>query len=93
MSDRKEVKCARCNCALQGPADPQPHDRLACPVCGEGDTVERVMAEVAEHLKEQMAQSFHNAIMGGARGSKYVKVTSDFVPKGGHRFVMDLDLH
>jgi hypothetical protein len=89
----KQFKCARCDCALEGPPNPQPHDRVACPTCGEGDTFENVMREAQVSMQEQLAQHFGKALIDGARGSKHVKVTYDFKPKGGHRFVVDLDLH
>jgi hypothetical protein len=93
MTDVKQIKCARCQCGLKGPADPQPHDRIACPECGEGDTVERVMAEVGEYVQEQVAQSIHQSLTEGIGSSPNLKVTTDFRPKGGHRFIVDLDLH
>jgi phage FluMu protein Com len=91
VSDVKQIKCARCDCALQGPANAQAHDRVVCPECGEGDTLDRVLAEVGEYVKEQAAASLSQSISKGAKGSKFLKVTSNFKPKGGHRFVMDVD--
>ncbi len=92
MPDTQEVKCARCKCALQGPADPKPNDILTCPSCGEGDTLDRVLAEVGKYVEEQVAKSLHNTIAKATRGSDVFKVTSNFRPKGGHRFVVDLDI-
>lgn len=92
MSERKEVKCARCKCGLEGPLDPQPHDRIACPRCGEGDTVERVMAEVGEYMQEQAAHALHKAVTHGFGSSEFFKVKTKLPPKGKHRFVIDMNL-
>jgi DNA-directed RNA polymerase subunit RPC12/RpoP len=92
MSDTKQIKCARCQRGLEGPAHPQPHDRIACPECGEGDTFECVMAEVGEYMKEKAAMALNKGLRKSTKGSRFLKLTSNFKPKGGHRFVVDVDL-
>lgn len=47
-----QVLCGRCRVPLEGPAEPTPDDRYACPVCGEGDRFEVVMSEVTQSVAE-----------------------------------------
>ncbi len=92
MTEQKQVLCASCKCALQGPANPQLSDMLVCPICGNGDTVDVVNAEVGNYIQEQMSQAIHKAFTNGIGTTRSFKVTSDFQPKGGHRFIVDLAL-
>jgi len=85
------VKCARCKCVLETLPDAKPEPRAACPQCGEGDTLENVRREVGEYIQEHISKTIHGALVDGVRGSKNLKVTSDFHPKGGHRFIVDLE--
>jgi hypothetical protein len=92
MTATKQVKCARCKVALEGPANPKPQDRFECPRCGVGDTYKRVMADVAAHAKEQMADATTRAFETAFRNSKNVKLTKGPRPHKAHRFIVDLDL-
>lgn len=86
------VKCGSCKCDLEHFPDAKPDPRAACPRCGEGDTLDNIHRIVAEFVEERLAQSIHAAVVDGVRGSKALKVTSNFRPKRNHRFVVDLDL-
>lgn len=92
MSEEKTVKCAKCDCALKGPTNPQPNDRMECPRCGDGDTVERVMSEVKEYVKDQMATALVEGMRRATRGSKFLKVSSKSSAHRDYRFVVDIDL-
>ena len=89
----QSVKCGRCECTLEFVPDAQPEPRAACPQCGESDTLENIKREVGEYIKEQTAQALIKDIADGVRGSKYLKFKSNFRPNGGHRFIVDPDLH
>ena len=71
----QEVKCAKCNVALKGPADPTPQDRFECPRCGIGDSLQRVMAEISEYATEQVASALGRTLGATFRDSKNVKLT------------------
>ena len=90
--DTYEVKCAKCHVPVEGPTDPQPQDRMTCPNCGESDTVENINREVQEYITEQVALSLEATMREVARTSEVLKVTSHYIPKGNHRFVVDLNL-
>ena len=65
----QEVKCAKCNVALKGPADPTPQDRFECPRCGIGDSLDRVMAEVGEYATEQVEGALGRTLEAALRDS------------------------
>ena len=88
-----DIKCAKCNVALQGPTDPEPDSRIACPSCREGDTFEQVMREIHEHATEQVGDSLGRSFEKTFSGNKNITVTKHAVPKKLHRFIVDLDLH
>lgn len=52
MTQTSQVLCGYCRVPLKGPPEPNPDDRYACPICGEGDRFEVVMNEVAEYVAE-----------------------------------------
>lgn len=88
-----DIKCAKCNVALQSPTDPKPDSRIACPTCGEGDTYDQVMREVSEHVTEQAGDFLTGKISADLRRNKNIKITKHAVPKKPHRFIVNLDLH
>lgn len=51
-----KVLCARCHVPLEGPAEPNPEDRMSCPRCGEGDRCEAVIGEVNEYIQVMASQ-------------------------------------
>jgi hypothetical protein len=85
------VKCAKCDLALQGPADPQSHDVLSCPRSGEGDTLENVTREVGEYIAEKAAAALDATMTQATRGSDFIKITSRYRPPKSHRFVVDFE--
>lgn len=86
------VKRAKCKCALVKEPDAKPEPRAACPNCGVGDTMAAIRKEVGEYVKEQAAISLSKSVSDVSRGSKYLKFTPTFKPRGGHRFIVDLHL-
>ena len=91
-TDTKEVKCAKCNIALQGPDNPKPQDRFECPRCGVGDRFDRVMAEVGDYATEQVADATTRAFQSAFRNSKNVKLTTSPRSQKRYRFIVNLDL-
>ena len=87
-TEARKVKCAPCKCALHGPRNPKPDDRISCPRCGVGDTFDAVMREVGEYVKEQAAIALNGSVRDAARGSKYLGIATTVRPEGGHRFVI-----
>jgi hypothetical protein len=87
-----EIKCARCDVALKGPANPQGHDRIACPQCGTGDTFDRVMDEIKEQLAVAASDAFGRGLESAIRGSKNMKLTKTPRPEKTYRFVADFHL-
>ena len=87
-----EIKCARCNVALKGPANPKGHDCLACPSCGNGDTLDRVMEEIKEQLAVKAAEAFGRGLEAAFRNSKNMKLTKTPRPQKSYRFVADFHL-
>ena len=88
----QEVKCAKCNVALKGPADPTPQDRFECPRCGIGDSLDRVMAEVGEYATEQVEGALGRTLEAALRDSKNIKLTKTSRPQKARRFIIDLNL-
>jgi len=86
------IKCAKCNLALQGPADPEPDDALICPGCGMSDTLENVTREIGEYVTECMAEAIGGTVRDAFRGTEFIEVTTDHRHQTLHRFVVDLDL-
>ena len=87
MTQTVKVLCARCHVPLEGPTEPNPDDRMACPRCGDGDRYEAVLAEVGEYVQEMAAQKLASAFKGG----ESVSVT--FTPSARRwRFIADVKL-
>ena len=93
MTKTAKVLCARCHVPLEGPAEPNPDDRMACPRCGEGDRFEAVFSEVQEYVTEMAAQKISAMIGNTAKQSSVFKVTASYRPSGRQwRFIADVDL-
>jgi hypothetical protein len=76
--------CARCKIPLEITTNLEVDNFLACPVCGEGDTVENVAREVGEYVVEKR---FSNMLRGAAENSTALTFTEG--PKRVYRFVAD----
>jgi hypothetical protein len=87
-----DVKCAKCNVALKGPADPKPQDAFSCPSCGVSDTFENVMFEVKQYAKDRVAQNLNAKLMDVAKNSKFIKITTNSSQHRNYRFIVDMDL-
>ncbi|MDE2472698.1 MAG: hypothetical protein KGL35_29240 [Bradyrhizobium sp.] len=95
-----KVLCARCHVPLEGPAEPKPDDRFACPTCGEGDKFETVFAEVQEYVQEMTAQKIAETVNKSNRAASIISMTASYTPcrNGGifslmaaHEFVAYID--
>ncbi len=84
------AKCANCKVALQGPDDPKPQDRFACPSCGQGDTLENVEREVADYVQQKTADMLGASFDKAVRGSKNVQVRKPVRQPRRYRFYVDL---
>lgn len=88
-----KVLCARCHVSLEGPAEPDPDDRMACPQCGEGDRYETVFGEVSEYIQEMASQKIAETINKTNRSGSALSVTTSQTPSRRQwRFIADIDL-
>jgi hypothetical protein len=80
MSTRP-VLCARCNVRVELPADPNPETIVACPVCGESDTLENVLRESGQYLAHKL---FSDTLRGAISQSSALTIKEG--PKINFRF-------
>ena len=85
-----QAKCGKCKVPLEVVTQDNGQKRATCPKCGDSDTVENVKRIVAEYVKERTALALHESLVKGARGSKFLKVTSRRPPQRQHRFIIDM---
>jgi len=86
-TDTQEILCGSCRVPLQGVADPEPQDIYACPKCGAGDTVENVIASAKAFAVEAAKHFLQESLRQAVRGSKIMKLDSQPIKKGSHRFI------
>lgn len=88
-----QPKCARCNVTLESSVpDPEPKDHVACPTCGEGDTLENVTREIGEYITEKMTESLGDTFRNLERNSGgMIKVTTSHSPHRIYRFIVDYE--
>jgi hypothetical protein len=82
------LKCANCDVALKGPANPNPNDRVECPRCGTGDSLENALADAGEYAAEQISDTFGRELESALRHSKTMKLTKTHGPRKAHRFII-----
>ena len=90
-TETKTIKCYKCNVPLEGPAEAKSEDTFRCPVCGEHDTLDNVLAEVKTFATEAAAKHLNKSIERATRGSKFLQVKKKFTEGGVHRFKVDID--
>jgi hypothetical protein len=86
------ILCGKCRVGLEGPAEPDPESVYTCPVCGQSDSFENVMASVTAFSEELMAEKFDKMLVDSFRSSKMIKVTGKPNHKGFHPFITDMKL-
>lgn len=86
-SDTEEILCGTCRVPLEGPANPEPQDRYTCPRCGNGDTVENVLAEVNAFVQEAAQGALDKSLRDALRGNDFIKVTGKPIQRRQYRFV------
>lgn len=92
MTDSMKFKCAKCNVPLQGSGvEPKAGDIISCPACGESDTLENVLSEVGEYMRDHFASKLATDFRKAARGSKFLKFREGHRPKKVYRFIVDLE--
>jgi DNA-binding IscR family transcriptional regulator len=91
MPDSQVVKCAKCDVPLEGPANPDSQDRLACPNCGIGDTFENVSAEINEYIGEQLVAALARQTEAAFSKSKNMKLTQTPSPQKSYRFIVNFE--
>lgn len=92
-ANTKPIKCGACDVPLKIPADAKGEDIVSCPSCGEGDTLDNVIAELGNYLSAASAEYLGKSLERSTRGNKHVKFTRKPVPRRSYRFTVDLDLH
>lgn len=85
------ILCAACHCPLEGPADANMQDRFACPVCGEGDTLENVLVEVKQSAEELIMKKLQHRGRKISRGNSSLDFTPNVQPKRRYRFIANLE--
>lgn len=88
-NDTESILCGDCRVPLEGPANPKPEDRYACPRCGKGDTVENVLAEVKAFITEAAQRLLDESLRKATWRNKFVKFESKPRPKRVYRFITD----
>lgn len=88
-----KILCGLCEGDIEGPTDPNPQDTFRCVKCGNSDTFENVMRIAGEHFKEHVAKGFQSNLRKATRGSKVLTFKESFIPKGNHRFIVNLEAH
>lgn len=87
-----QAKCARCNVPLESSVpDPQPDDHVACPICGEGDTLENVGREISEYLASKASDEIGSMLENAFRGSEAFTVEKKPGPQKRYRFIIDYE--
>jgi hypothetical protein len=71
-----EAKCGKCELPLEVVTIENGQKRASCPKCGNNDTLDNVRRIIAELVKERTALAFHDSLVKGTRGSKFLKVSS-----------------
>lgn len=89
MTITKQVKCSKCNVALQRVADPNPENRHACPSCGQGDRLDQIMIEVREYVAEKARDGLSASLQRATSRSKHLKHTPAPRRHKEHRFIVD----
>ena len=73
MSDIQHVKCTKCDVPFDGPViDGEPEGTFVCPVSGENDSIENVMREVGEYVRDKAREHIAGTFEKAPRGNKYV---------------------
>lgn len=85
----KTILCGQCRVAVEGPTNPQPHDRISCPSCGREDSFKNVMSSIEAYIAEAGSRQLQETMRKAARGSKMLKFTSKPTPKRSYRFIVD----
>ena len=93
MNQTVQALCAKCRVPVERVAEPNPEDRYACPICGNGDTHEAIMSEIGEYIQEVAAQQLSDMLAGAIRGSSVMSGRSTHTPSGrAWRFIANVEL-
>lgn len=89
MTTTYDIKCAKCNVSINGPADAEPQTLVSCPVCGISDTRENVEREVADYVASKASDALTANLERIARNSKFMTFTSGSPDHRSYRFIVD----
>jgi hypothetical protein len=90
MTTPYEIKCAKCHIPIEGSEpEPQPHDILTCPSCGESDTLENVQREVGEYVASKASDALGDFLASAVRGNKYMTYEKGPREHRSYRFIVD----
>jgi hypothetical protein len=84
-----QIKCAKCNVPIEGPADAKADSMVGCPICGISDTKENVEREAADYVTRQTADALDAMIEGISRSHKWITHTQGTRENKAYRFVVD----
>jgi len=62
-----------------------------CPHCGEGDSLENVLAEVEQYAQEHLMQSVQNNLRERTRGDDPLEFSLKIHPKRRQRFTVEFE--
>ncbi|QQP88768.1 hypothetical protein IGS68_22565 [Skermanella sp. TT6] len=88
--DAHDVKCGFCSALLEPSTDPKFKNGYACPVCGNADEFDNILAVVGEYVEDRTADKVLRQMSDTLACGNLFKVTPKPVPKKVYRFVIDL---
>ena len=86
----QEIQCAACHCQLAMPAHAKLDDRVFCPFCGEGDSLQNVLTEVKQYAEERFVQQIQDRLRDLTRGTPCLEFMPPPQPSRRYRFVVEL---
>ena len=70
------ILCGSCKRPAESVPNPKPNDNVTCPRCHRSDSFKNVMASIQEHVAHETAKALSASFAKAARGSKFIKVSS-----------------
>ena len=86
------VLCGTCRVEVEGPTEPYPDARYACPVCGNSDTFDNVSASCNAFAEEFLGNKLQESLVKSMRGSDFIEVTAQPINNGPYPFILYMEL-